>query len=39
MYQIPPLDRDELRFKRAYQTFPEAHLDVAKTVQEIHLSE
>lgn len=37
MYQIPPLDRDELRFKRAYQTFPEAHLDVAKNVQEIHL--
>ncbi len=35
MYQIPPLDHDELRFKKAYQKFPEARLDEAKTVQEI----
>ena len=35
MCQIPPLDHDELRFKKAYQKFPEARLDEAKTVQEI----
>lgn len=35
MYQIPPLNHDELRFKKAYQAFPEAHLDEAKTIQEI----
>lgn len=36
MNQISPLNQDELRFKNAYQTFPEAHLDEAKTVQEIN---
>ncbi len=37
MHQIPPLNRDELRFKKAYHDFPDAHLDEAKTVQEIHI--
>lgn len=37
MSQNPPLDHDELRFKKAYQKFPEARLDEAKTMQEIRI--